>query len=64
MKNNTNRIYKAPKIEMIILNSQDVISNSWLAFFGEDDRLTKEEDVVLEEVNNIDPYSYNVPCEE
>ena len=63
MKNTVKRIYNAPEAQMTVINSKDVITWSRLAFFGEDDKLTKE-DVILEEVNNVDLYSYNVPCEE
>lgn len=61
MKNNVNKIYKAPQAEMVTVSSRDVITQSKFAFFGEADLLVEEEPYVEEEV--ISYSGYNVLCD-
>jgi hypothetical protein len=60
MKNNANKIYKAPQAEMVIVSSRDVITQSNFAFFGEADLLVDEDPYAEEAIS----YSgYNVLCD-
>ena len=57
----TKMIYERPNIQIMTFNAQDVIANSKLAFFGEEDRLTLEEEEAQEEV--VYTNGYNIICE-
>ena len=47
-------------MQMMTFNAQDVIANSKLAFFGEEDRLSLEEEETQEVVYTN---GYNIICE-
>ena len=56
----TKMIYECPNMQMMTFNAQDVIANSKLAFFGEEDRLSLEEEETQEVVYTN---GYNIICE-
>ena len=56
----TKMIYERPNMQIMTFNAQDVITNSKIAFFGEEDRLTLEEEETQEVVYTN---GYNIICE-